>query len=90
MTAAPRRVVIPKNGLKVLKILLDDEILQIFHCYAPRDFKNLIEVASGGSALVYNVYWKNISKLAFKKFDKNFNQNTIINENLNYCRFQNY
>ncbi|CAB4480972.1 unnamed protein product [Rhizophagus irregularis] len=69
-----------KNGLKVLKILLNDEILQIFRCYDPLDFKNLTEVASGGSALVYNVYWKNISKLAIKKFDKNFNQNTIINE----------
>ncbi|GBB91627.1 hypothetical protein RclHR1_00190040 [Rhizophagus clarus] len=45
---------------------------------APR--RNLTEVASGGSSLVYNVYWNNISKLAIKKYNKNSNKKTIINE----------
>ncbi|PKK65293.1 hypothetical protein RhiirC2_868866 [Rhizophagus irregularis] len=72
---------VTKNRLKALKILLDDEVLQIiYNCYDSQDFKNLTEIDSGGSALVYDVYWKSTSRFAIKKFNKSSNKESIINE----------
>ncbi|PKY57912.1 kinase-like protein, partial [Rhizophagus irregularis] len=72
---------VTKNRLKALKILLDDEVLQIIHsCYDSQDFKNLTEIDSGGSALVYDVYWKSTSRFAIKKFNQSSNKESIINE----------
>ncbi|CAB4375554.1 unnamed protein product [Rhizophagus irregularis] len=71
----------PYITLKALKILLDDEVLQIiYNCYDSQDFKNLTEIDSGGSALVYDVYWKSTSRFAIKKFNKSSNKESIINE----------
>ncbi|CAB4480977.1 unnamed protein product [Rhizophagus irregularis] len=67
------------NTKSRLKILLDDEIVQLVHSYDPQNFGNFTEIASGGSALVYNVYWKSTSRFAIKKY-KSFNKEAIINE----------
>jgi len=54
--------------------------LRTIHQYGPQDFKNLTEIASGGSALVYDAYWKSTSRFAIKKFNKSTNKESIVNE----------
>ncbi|RIA92256.1 kinase-like domain-containing protein [Glomus cerebriforme] len=62
-----------------LKILLDNEVSQIIHYYDPQGFKNLTKITSGGTALIYTVYWKNTSKFIIKRF-KSPTKDAIINE----------
>ncbi|GBC40777.1 uncharacterized protein OCT59_029237 [Rhizophagus irregularis] len=67
------------KGVILKVVLLDNEIVQLVHSYDPQNFRNFTEIASGGSALVYNVYWKSTSRFAIKKY-KSFNKEAIINE----------
>jgi len=59
---------------------LDDDVSQIIYYYEPQGFKILDKIASGASALVYYVCWKNTSTFAIKKFVKGSNKGAIINE----------
>lgn len=59
---------------------MDGEVSQIIKYYDPQSFKILGKIASGQSALVYNVRWKSTSKFAIKKFIESSSKEDIINE----------
>ncbi|GES73561.1 kinase-like domain-containing protein [Rhizophagus clarus] len=63
-----------------IKILLDGEVTRIINYYGPQSFKILNEIASSPSVIVYNVYWKGISKFAIKKFKGSSSKEAIDNE----------